>query len=250
MKKSILFLALPLAACGQVDTGHRGVFVNFGHPTEVVGEGLHWYNPWSYDLDQVDVRQIKWESTTETYTKDVQQATIRFALTYHLDPARVLNVYANVGKDWAATMVPQVVEQNIKNVVGRARAVEDAINNRGVVSDAIDKGITAQLRAKGIIVDGFQINDISFTKNFEEAVERKQVAVQNAETAKNTTVQIQEQANQRVIAANADAEAMKIKTAALAGNAKLVEYEAVQKWNGQLPQYMLGNGATPFVKVP
>lgn len=30
--------------------------------------------------------------------------------------------------------------------------------------------------------------------------------------------------------------------------AKLVEYEAVQKWNGVLPQYMMG-GTTPFVNI-
>jgi prohibitin 2 len=248
MKKSIILLALPLAACGQVDTGHRGVFVNFGHPTEVVGEGLHWYNPWSYDLDQVDVRQIKWESSTETYTKDVQQATIKFALTYHLDPNAVLNVYANVGKEWGATLVPQVVQQSIKNVVGRSRAVEDAINNRELVSDAISRDITARLQKRHVIVDGFQIQDISFTQGFEQSVERKQIAVQDAETSKNKTVQVEEQARQRVIAAEADAKAMQIKTAALAGNAKLVEYEAVMKWNGQLPQYMMGN-STPFIAV-
>ncbi len=40
----------------------------------------------------------------------------------------------------------------------------------------------------------------------------------------------------RVIAAKADAEAMRIKTEALTGNAKLVEYEAVQKWNGEQPE--------------
>lgn len=248
MKKWTILLALPLAACGQVDTGHRGVFVNFGHPTEVVSEGLHWYNPWSYDLDQVDVRQIKWESETETYTKDVQQARVKFALTYHLDPAKVLQVYSTVGKDWAGTIIPQIVQQSIKNVVGKARAVEDAINNREMVSEQISRDIASQLRRKNIIVDGFQIQDISFTKNFEAAVERKQVAVQDAETAKNKTVEIQENANQRVIAANADAEAMKIKTAALSGNAKLVEYEAVQKWNGELPTQMLG-GTIPFLKV-
>ncbi len=249
MKKIISVSALlSLAACGQVDTGHRGVFVNFGHADEVVGEGLHWYNPWSYDLEQVDVRQIKWESTTETYTKDVQQATIKFALTYHLDPKAVLNVYANVGTEWAETLIPQVVQQSIKNVIGRARAVEDTINNREVVSASIAKDIVTQLRKRHVIVDGFQIQDISFTPDFEKAVERKQIAVQNAETAKNKTVEIQENATQRVISANADAEAMKIKTAALSGNAKLVEYEAVQKWDGKLPQNMYGQ-SMPFIKV-
>lgn len=250
MKKfaAVSTLAMSLAACGQVDTGHRGVLVNYGKVIGTTGEGLQWYNPITTDLAQIDVRTLAWESETAIYTKDVQQAKVSFKLTYHLNPVSVEKVYSTVGEDWAKVLVPQVVQQSIKNVFGQARAVEDAINNRQVISSLIIKDITKKLAGKNIVVDGFEIQNVSFTKNFEESVERKQIAVQDAETAKNRTVEIQEQANQRVIAANADAEAMKIKTAALSGNAKLVEYEAVQKWNGQLPQNMYGN-AVPFIGV-
>ena len=44
------------------------------------------------------------------------------------------------------------------------------------------------------------------------------------------------------------AEAMEIKSEALPKNKGLTEYEAVQKWDGKLPQYMLG-GATPFINL-
>ena len=46
----------------------------------------------------------------------------------------------------------------------------------------------------------------------------------------------------------AEAEAMRIKATALERNQKLVEYEAVQKWNGELPEYM-GSGAVPFLNL-
>lgn len=41
---------------------------------------------------------------------------------------------------------------------------------------------------------------------------------------------------------------MEIKSEALSKNKGLTEYEAVQKWDGKLPQYMLG-GATPFINL-
>jgi hypothetical protein len=41
---------------------------------------------------------------------------------------------------------------------------------------------------------------------------------------------------------------MLIRSEALSKNKGLVEYEAVQKWDGKLPQYMLG-GATPFINI-
>ena len=41
---------------------------------------------------------------------------------------------------------------------------------------------------------------------------------------------------------------MRIRARALSANKNLVEYEAVQKWNGVLPTYT-GGGAMPFIKI-
>ncbi len=41
---------------------------------------------------------------------------------------------------------------------------------------------------------------------------------------------------------------MRIRAKALEKNLRLVEWEAVQKWDGKLPQYQLG-GATPFINL-
>ncbi|MBO6052045.1 MAG: hypothetical protein J6P65_08740 [Bacteroidales bacterium] len=88
--------------------------------------------------------------------------------------------------------------------------------------------------------------DIDFDDAFENAIKEKQVAEQNALKAKNVTIQVEEQAKQTKI--KAEAEAMRIKAHALESNPKLVSYEAVQKWDGQLPQYMLGD-AVPFINL-
>ena len=42
---------------------------------------------------------------------------------------------------------------------------------------------------------------------------------------------------------------MQIRATALTQNKALVEYEAVQKWDGKLPEYMMGGGV-PFISVP
>ena len=94
----------------------------------------------------------------------------------------------------------------------------------------------------------FQLVNIDFDDEFEKAIKEKQVAEQNALKAKNVTIQVEELAKQTRIKAEADADAMRIKAAALESNAKLVNYEAVQKWDGKMPQYMLGN-SVPFIDL-
>jgi regulator of protease activity HflC (stomatin/prohibitin superfamily) len=95
---------------------------------------------------------------------------------------------------------------------------------------------------------GIEITNIDFDDAFEKAVEDKVVAVQRAIEAKNKTVQIQEEANQQIISAKAEAQSMSIRAQALSQNKSLVEWEAVQKWNGELPTNMFGS-SVPFINM-
>lgn len=238
--------ALALGACTEVPTGHRGVETRFGEVQTVHKEGLVWHMV--TDVNLIDVRQLKREDTTLTYTKDVQQAEVKYAMTYRLRDSAVEQTYATVGVDWDEKLVPQVVEQTIKDVFGQAEAVKDAINNRPALQTKINELLKKRLAKRNVVLESLEIKNISFSNNFENAVEAKQVAVENANAAKNKTVQIEEQAKQKVIAAKAEAESMRIRSQALASNPALTEYEAVQKWDGKLPQNMYG-GTMPFVKV-
>ena len=122
------------------------------------------------------------------------------------------------------------------------------MENRDKVRRQIEDKLRETLSKEYFANIHFQLVNIDFDDQFETAIKEKQVAEQNALKAKNVTVQIEEQAKQTRIKAEAEAEAMRIKATALERNQKLVEYEAVQKWNGELPQY-LGSGAVPFLNL-
>jgi regulator of protease activity HflC (stomatin/prohibitin superfamily) len=244
--------AFVLAGCGveQIDTGHRGVRMTFGEVDETSGsmkEGLYFYNPFTSSIIEMDARIQLWNAEGNTYTKDVQQANIKYAMNFRPDPAHVHTLYKTVGVNWENKLVPPVVSGIMKQIVGTYDAV-DLIENRGKATAEIQKAITEALAPRHVIFDRIELVNIQFLKEFEKAVEDKVIAVQRAVEEKNKTVQIQEQAKQTIISAEAAAKSMKIRADALTANAKLVEYEAVQKWDGKLPQYMLG-GATPFIQV-
>jgi prohibitin 2 len=251
-----------LVSCSMttVDTGHRGVKVRFG---EVIGEGLpeglYFVNPLTTDIRNIDTRVQSWNANTQAYTRDVQQATLQFVLNYRLDPNSAHIVFQQVGADWAAKLIGQVVLEEMKREVGQHEAV-DLISQRDTAARTIEKNVTALLARRNVIVTGFQLTNIDYTNEFEHAVEAKVIAQQNAIEEQNRTVQVREKANQQIetakgnaestiLNAKAEAESIEIRARALERNAKLVEWEAVQKWNGTLPQYMMGN-AMPFINVP
>jgi len=258
----VALLAIIMVSCSMktVDTGHRGVKVRFG---KVIGEGLpeglYFINPLTTHIQEIDTRVLKWEAETQAYTRDVQQATLQFVLNYRLDPQRAHTVYQQVGAEWGSKLVPQVVLEEMKREVGQHEAV-DLVSQRDAAARRIESNVSSLLAKRNVIVTGFQLTNIDYTPEFEHAVEAKVIAQQKAIEEQNRTVQVREQAAQKVetakgnaestiLNAKAEAESIAIRARALEQNAKLVQWEAVQKWNGVLPQYLLGN-TVPFVNLP
>lgn len=246
---AILLTVLVSCSMTTVDTGQRGIKVRFGEVQgEGLPEGLYFINPFTTNIVEMDTRVQKWEGESQAYTHDVQQASVHFTLTYRLEPTRAHVVFQQVGKDWADKLIGQVVLEDIKREIGQHEAV-DIIAKRDQAARAIEKNITSILAGRNVAVTGFQLTNIDYTPEFEHSVEAKVVAVQNAIAEQNRTRQIEEKARQTVLSAKAEAESMQIRAHALEQNAKLVEWEAVQKWDGKMPQYMLG-GAVPFIQIP
>lgn len=243
-----------------VDTGHRGVKVTFGKPGDAsLPEGLYFVNPFTTNMEVLDVRVQRWEDKTQAYTRDVQQATLQFVLTYRLDPTKAHVVFRDVGRSWANTLIGQVVFEETKREIGQHEAV-DLIAQRDQAARTIETNITKTLGARDVLVTGFQLTNIDYTNEFEQSVEAKVIAQQKAIEEQNRTVQVKEQATQRIetargnaeatlLQAKAEAESIEIRARALDRNAKLVEWEAVQKWNGVMPQYVMGN-SIPLINLP
>lgn len=254
MKLRVVIMALfafGLSGCGvhTVDTGHRGIKVRFGQVEgEALPEGLYFVDPFTTSIVQLDTRTQRWDDKTDAYTKDVQVSHIAFTLNYQLRPEAAGTVFRTVGSDWATKLIGQVIYQDLKDVVAKWDAV-DLIANRQKASDDAQTAIVRDLQQRNVMVSGFFLNDISFSDEFDRAVEAKVIAAQQALQAQNQTERIKQEAQQKVIQAQAEAQSMKIRADALAQNPKLVEWEAVQKWNGVLPQYTMG-GTIPFIQLP
>lgn len=232
-----------------VDAGHTGVKKTLGKVSEEsYPPGFYMVIPVISSITSMDNRIQRLDDKTNVYTKDVQQADISYALNYSLAPTTSVKMYSEVGMDWSAKLIPQVITGSLKNVIGQWNALE-IVANRSKASQDIENMISKALSERGIMISGFALTNIDFQPEFEEAVEAKVVAVQKAEMAKNQTVQIEENAKQRVIAAEADAKAMMIKTDALTKNQSLIMYEAVQKWDGALPKIIGGNGGN-LLNIP
>jgi len=245
----VLFVAILLgSSIYVVSPGYRGVLVTLGHVDDKTYEsGIGFKAPFISSMKEMDIRTIAVSDSTEAFTSDMQTAKLKYTLTLSLVPSNVAWLYENVGEDYREKKIDPFVPEVVKNVTGTWPA-QDIVNNRVEASRQILNALQEKLDPNLFRNITFSLTDVDYSKVFEDAIEAKVVAEQDAQKARNTTIRIEEEAKQKLISAKAEAEAMRIKSRALAENKSLVEYEAVLKWNGQLPQYMMGN-SVPFINL-
>ena len=244
----VLAVILLSSSFYTIKSTERGILSTFGRISEnTIEDGLHMKIPFIQSVKKINIQQKKFDGHENSYTRDVQTSEVDYTINYDLVRANVNRLYRNVGMDYHNRIVVPFVRSAMKEAFGNFAATE-IVENRDAVRRAIESTLRQTLDSNYFFNIQFQLVDIDFDDQFENAIKEKQVAEQEALKAKNVTIQVEEKAKQTKIAAEAEAEAMRIKANALERNPKLVNYEAVLKWDGKMPQYMLGN-SVPFIDI-
>jgi regulator of protease activity HflC (stomatin/prohibitin superfamily) len=237
----------------QIGPGERGVVLNFGAVQDtVLDEGLHFRVPIMQTVVQMDVKVQKSESEAAAASSDLQDVSSTVALNFHIIPDKANVVYQTIGKTYKERIIDPAVQEVVKAVTAKYTA-EELITKRPAVSDAMKASLMDRLLVNNIAVDAFSIVGFSFSKGFMEAIEAKQTAEQLALKAKRDLDRIKIEAQQKITAAQAEAESLRVQRANISSD--LIELRrveanlrAIEKWNGILPQ-VTGSGAVPFIGV-
>lgn len=241
----ILLLLSPFCI---VNAGHRGVVTNFGVVKEqVLDEGFHWVNPFD-SVKEISVQRTKVEANASAASKDLQTVTASVAVSYRLEPAFVRDLYQNVKGDFETQIVAQGIQDSVKAATALYTA-EELITKRSEVSDAIGVALMGKM-APYAAIDDVSITNFEFSPSFNQAIEQKVTAEQDALASKNKLEQTKYEAEQKIVSAQAEAEAIRIQAEAITqqGGEAYVDLKAVQKWNGVLPTYMMGD-AVPMLNL-
>ncbi len=244
-----------------VQAGHRGVVLYLGAvENRVLGEGVHFVIPFAEQVIPLEVRTLKYQAEATAASNDLQQVQTVIALNYHLNPADVNKVYQQLGPDYADRVIAPTTQESVKASVAKYNA-EELITKRAIVKDVIANAIRNSLSAKDIVVETIFITDFSLSPAFSNQVEDKVVAFQKYLTelnnlrgiqvvANQTVVQAQAQAKANIAKASGESQAIKIITSQLRQDPQYLQWQAINRWNGQLPFSLGGQGAVPFFQLP
>lgn len=233
-----------------INAGHQGVQVTLGEVNmQTLNEGLHFVNPIS-NVSEVSVRVTKAElQKANAGTKDLQIVHTNIVVNYRLDGAKVAHVYKEFGLELEDKILMPAVNESFKAVTAHYNS-EELITKRDEVSHAIHEALQDKVGKYGLIVSEISLVNFGFSSEYQAAIERKVIATQQKQKAEQDLQRIEIEANQAIAKAKGDAEAIRIQSQAITsqGGKDYVQLQAISKWDGKLPTYMMGN-ATPMINL-
>jgi regulator of protease activity HflC (stomatin/prohibitin superfamily) len=238
----ILVLAIISNFFVIIHAGERGVLLKFGAVQQtILGEGLHSIIPIIYDVEKLSVRIQNQEVSAEASSKDLQDVHADVALNWHIIPREANLIYQEIGNAQAVIqkIISPAIEEVLKAVMARYTA-EEIITKRGEVKAGVDQALTERLGAYHIGVDDISLVHVHFSERFSDAVEAKQVAEQEAKRAEFIALKAVKEAEATVNRARGEAEAQRLLKESL--TPELLQRQAIQQWNGNLPLIVGGEG--------
>ena len=242
----IVLIIVLFASIATVPTGYVGVKTRFGQvQDDTIQEGLNFKAPFTEDIVTIDCRTQKVDYDMEASSKDLQKiSNVKIAVNYSVDKQQANILYREIGKDFKSIIIEPAIYESMKSAIANYTA-EELVTKRQEVSNMAQETLTNKLRDKGINITSLSMTDLSFSKEFDEAIEKKQVVEQQTQQAKYELEKAKVENEKKIENAKAEAEVMKQQNQEITEKTlelkKLeVQQKLIEKWNGQLPSTTLG----------
>ena len=250
----IACLIVVMGSTGLVGAGQRGVLLRFGAVTEEIkDEGLYFKIPFAEEVALMSTQLQKYTAGVSALSKDLQQVTTAVTLNYQLDAGKVARIYQEMRQDYESRVIQPYIQEAVKSTTADFDA-EELITQRPQVKDELQNLMAERLRAPGILVIQVSITDFQFSQTFQESIEAKVKAVQQALEAENALRRVEFESQQAITRAEAEAKGLELQRAQITSDLLElrrieVQGKAIEKWNGVMPTVVTGGGPVPILDV-
>jgi regulator of protease activity HflC (stomatin/prohibitin superfamily) len=243
-----------------------------------LGTGWHFVAPWnSVKVMDKTVWVYTLTKTTDEGEKTVDDAIwaptsdgikmgFDISVNWHIDPTQASWIYANIsasqdGEGKYHWMEENIIRPAIKSImpltISKYTPIECYSDKRAEIQEKVQTALIGELAKNHIIVDVAQIREVYYNHDFETAINQKKLEEQKVLTMVQITRQKDEQLKQAEIDKNiaiqraeGEAKALQIKGSSINANPKIIQLEWIDKWDGALPNYMMGNGQGVILNLP
>lgn len=268
-----------------INPEERGVVISAispkGYRDQALQPGLRWVIPFAESVITYPISkqtytmsiapsegQIQGDDSIEARTSDGQKVLIDASVIYSVDPAEVVKIHIAWQKRYGSDLVRPQARGVIRDAVSQFAVQQVYSSKRDEMVDMVTKEMETKFTENGLILVDFVLRNISFSEEYAESVEQKQIAEQHAQQAEFVVQQRKQEAQQareiaqgqadalvieaegkadaRIIEAEAEAEALGMIAAALEGNKELLTYQYINQITPNVQVMFLPSDA-PFI---
>lgn len=248
-----------------VPAGHVGVIFDYtrgGVIDTERGEGLQLKIPIIQNATVFDTRTQEYtmsiaagegyyyeNDAIEARSKDGQIVFVDATVLYHIGKQDASTIFQTLGReqDVIEKVIRPKTRETVREVVGRFNALDLVSEKRTEISEQINKELGDSFTKDFVTLEDIVLRNVTFTEEFTDAIEQKEIARQNVITAEYRKQEAEQFKQKKIIEAEADAQSIRLKGDALRSNPEVIQLEFVQKMADDIKWGVLPDNIVPLM---
>lgn len=226
-----------------VDPGEKAVIFNkaTGNLRVTPNEGFYFLIPLIEEPTIYDMKartytmsiaalegEIKGDDSLQALTSDGQTVLLDISVRYHPDVDNLDKLHRRIGVDYVNKVLRPQVRSIVRMIVSEYPVLDVYSGKRMLIQSEIDKKLSDSLKKSYITCEEVLLRNVQFSRDFQQAIENKQIAQQEAQRMKYVLEKQEMEKTRKIIEATGEAESLRLKGKALADNPLLIQYEYVK----------------------
>ena len=213
-----LFFVMTNTTFLTIDPGEKGVlFKRFGgglDKEKVYNQGFQVVMPWN-NMYIYDVRTNEAFEPMEVLSKNGLSINIELSYRYSPDPAKIGYLHDEIGKDYVGRIIKPEIRSATREVIGQYFPEELYSTKREAIQQEIFDKTASAIKEKHLILDAVLIRSVTLPVNLKNAIEKKLEEEQLSLQYQYKIDREKQEAERRIIEAQAKADANRILNASL-----------------------------------
>ncbi|MCX6553497.1 MAG: prohibitin family protein [Candidatus Aminicenantes bacterium] len=226
-----------------VDPGEKAVIFNkaTGNLRVTPNEGFYFLIPLIEQPTVYDMRartytmsiaqlegEVKGDDSLQALTADGQTVLLDISVRYHPDGDNLDKLHRRLGVDYVNKVLRPQVRSTVRMIVSEYPVLDVYSGKRMLIQSAIENALRDSFKKNYIICEEVLLRNVQFSNEFQQAIENKQIAQQEAQRMKYVLERQELEKTRKIIEATGEAESLRLKGKALADNPLLIQYEYVK----------------------
>ena len=271
----LICVIMIFAVTCKISPGYAGVVYNMNGGVEdsVLSQGYHVVAPWKkvieYPISTETVYYTKSadganksDSSINVNTKDGKQVNVSVTYSFHMDvdklPAVFTKFRGRSTEEIESGYVKNEMYQAINEVTSQYSLMDLVGDKRPEINAKVFEKFRNSLFDFGIVIETFNLSDVVPDEQTKEAIqkvvnaqnvyEQAKIEKQTAEVeAEKARIQAKGRADAAIIEAEGQAQANAKLRESL--NDNIIRQHAIEKWDGKLPTYQLGENSGALINL-